>query len=325
MLISFVVPCYNSEKYMRKCVDSLLIEDAEIILVNDGSTDGTADICDEYKEKYENVVVVHKKNGGHGSGINAGLKIARGKYFKVVDSDDWLNKKALRHVMETLKNTDVDMYIANYVYEHTYTNSKKIISYKNVLPENKVFSWNEIGKFRMSQYILMHSVIYKTEILHACNLTLPEHTFYVDNLYVYLPLLKVNKMYYSNINLYRYLIGRDDQSVNEKRMIKLVDNQVLVTKKMIDVEINTDVKHLKKYMRNYLGMMMSISSIFLMLNGSKEADIKRKDLWDYLKKSNYYWSVKYFSIAFFTTFRGSLGKKIALSIYSKARKIYKFN
>lgn len=90
-IISFTVPCYNSQEYMRNCVDSLLVggEDVEIVIVNDGSSDRTIDIAREYEAEYPTIVkVIDKPNGGHGSGVNAGLKIATGLYYKVVDSDD---------------------------------------------------------------------------------------------------------------------------------------------------------------------------------------------------------------------------------------------
>ena len=101
-LISFAVPCYNSQDYMRRCVDSLLSggDKIEIIIVNDGSTDRTAEIADEYKAKYPNIVkVVHKENGGHGSGIMAGLAEAEGLYYKVVDSDDWADAESLQRIL----------------------------------------------------------------------------------------------------------------------------------------------------------------------------------------------------------------------------------
>ena len=105
-LLSITVPCYNSEKYMRKCIDSLLPggEDVEIIIVDDGSTDGTARIADEYVEKYPDIVkAIHKENGGHGSGVNAGIENASGLFFKVVDSDDWVLDTAYQTVLDTLR------------------------------------------------------------------------------------------------------------------------------------------------------------------------------------------------------------------------------
>ena len=97
-LISFVVPCYNSSSYMHHALDTILEikEDIELIIVNDGSTDDTLKIAKEYQKKYPQVIkVIDKENGGHGSGVNAGLGIASGKYFKVVDSDDWVDTSSL--------------------------------------------------------------------------------------------------------------------------------------------------------------------------------------------------------------------------------------
>ena len=105
--ISFTVPCYNSQGYMKKCIDSLLTagNDVEIIIVNDGSTDGTLQIANEYARSFPQIVrVIDKPNGGHGSGVNAGLKAAQGVYFKVVDSDDWLDADALKALLDTVKS-----------------------------------------------------------------------------------------------------------------------------------------------------------------------------------------------------------------------------
>ena len=109
--ISFLVPCYNSQDYMEKCIESLLIgkDDVEIIIVDDGSKDNTGKIADRYAKKYPDTVkVVHQPNGGHGEGINTGLKVATGKYFKVVDSDDWVGEKAYKTLLKKIKNIDSD-------------------------------------------------------------------------------------------------------------------------------------------------------------------------------------------------------------------------
>lgn len=101
--LSFVVPCYNSESYMARCIESLLPggEDVEIIIIDDGSKDKTVEIADAYQKQYPDLVkVIHKENGGHGSGVNAGLACARGVYFKVVDSDDWLDGTAYQKLLE---------------------------------------------------------------------------------------------------------------------------------------------------------------------------------------------------------------------------------
>ena len=124
-LLSVAIPSYNSEAYMRKCIDSLLAggEDVEILIVNDGSTDRTGVIADEYAARYPSIVkAIHKENGGHGSAVNAGLAQATGLYFKVVDSDDWVKESAYFKILETLKDittgdSSLDMLISNFVYE----------------------------------------------------------------------------------------------------------------------------------------------------------------------------------------------------------------
>lgn len=322
-LITFVVPCYNSEEYMEHAILSILSggNDIEVIIVNDGSQDSTLKIANKYKKKYPSMVkVIDKENGGHGSGVNAGLAQAQGKYFKVVDSDDWVDEESLKKVIATLKKIDVDMLVVNYVYEKN-GNSKEM-NYKNILPENNIFTWDDTNKFKISKYLLMHSIIYKTSILKKINLQLPEHTFYVDNIFVYYPLPHVKKMYYLNIPFYRYFIGRDNQSVNESVMIKRIDQQIRVTKMMIDFFNPEDFSNikLKNYLIHYLDIMMCVTTILLSIENTEEARIKIKDLWKYLD-SKYPTIKKKFRIANLTR----APRFIAVPIYKIARKIYKFN
>ena len=244
-LLSIAVPCYNSAAYMRKCIDSLLPggEDVEIIIVNDGSGDSTPDIAEEYRERYPGIIkVVNKENGGHGSAVNAGIEHARGLYFKVVDSDDWVSQSAYIRILDKIKELlksgkSIDMFISNYVYEKEGEKRKKVMKYTHTLPEEEIFTWKDVRHFRVGQYILMHSVIYRTNLLRDCGLKLPEHTFYVDNIFVFNPLPYVKTMYYMNVNFYRYFIGREDQSVNEQVMISRIDQQITVNKLLVDYYI----------------------------------------------------------------------------------------
>lgn len=105
-LLTITVPCFNSESYLKRCLDSLVMggKDVEIIVVNDGSTDRTGEIAESYAKRFPDLVTaVHKENGGHGSGVNTGLRLASGKYFKVVDSDDWLEEDAYRELLKQIK------------------------------------------------------------------------------------------------------------------------------------------------------------------------------------------------------------------------------
>ena len=221
-LLSIAIPCYNSAGYMRKCIDSLLPggEDVEIIIVNDGSSDNTPDIAEEYRERFPGIIkVVNKENGGHGSAVNAGLEQARGLYFKVVDSDDWVSQSAYIQILDKLGELlhggkSVDMMISNFVYEKEGEKHRKVMKYHHALPQEEIFTWKDVRHFRVGQYILMHSVIYRTNLLRDCGLKLPENTFYVDNIFVFNPLPYVKTMYYMDVNFYRYFIGRADQSLS---------------------------------------------------------------------------------------------------------------
>ena len=335
--ISFAIPCYNSEAYMEKAINSILVggEDVEILVVNDGSKDGTQKIAERYQEKYPTIVkAIEKENGGHGDAVNCGLQHATGKYFKVVDSDDWVDEDSLLKILDAVKgfvdaDSEVDMVIANYVYEKVGMEHKKVIRYDNVLPENQIFRWDDIGRFRLDQYILMHSVIYRTEMLKLCQLELPKHTFYVDNIYVYYPLPHVRTLYYLNVDFYRYFIGREDQSVNEKVMISRIDQQLFVTKTMIamyELRMITS-KKLRKYMINYLAIMMTVSSILCIRSKKQENLVKKKELWDYLKRKDYktYIKIRYGILGQTMNLPGRPGRKVSSLAYSVARRLIGFN
>ena len=331
-LITFAVPSYNSEAYMEHCIDTLLTggEEVEIIIVNDGSKDNTKKIADRYAKQYPTIVkAVHKENGGHGSGVNKGLELATGLYYKVVDSDDWVDEDALKKTLETIKKLhkekkDVDMMVVNYVYEKG--DKQKVISYEGTLPENKVFTWDDVGKFKTGQYLLMHSVIYNTKFLRDTNLKLPEHTFYVDNIFVYYPLPKIKTMYYLNVDFYRYFIGREDQSVNEQTMIKRIDQQIFVTKTMIDFFNPYDYweknKKCAKYLIHYIDIMMSVSTILMQVSGTEENMEKKRELWNYLKEKN---SKLYKTCKLSVSGLSNMPKFISIPGYRIAQKIYKFN
>lgn len=330
--ITFAVPCYNSESYMEHCIESLLVggKDVEIILVDDGSRDNTAKIADKYEKKYPDIVrAVHKENGGHGSGVNKGLELATGLYYKVVDSDDWVDEASLKKVLEAIKklkkdNTLVDMMVVNYVYERHH--EQKEIKYVNTLPENKVFGWDEVGKFKKDAYLLMHSVIYNTKFLKETGLKLPEKTFYVDNIFVYYPLPYIKTMYYLNTPFYRYFIGREDQSVNEKTMIKRIEQQLYVNKLMIDFydpyEYWDTNRNCAKYLIHYIDIMMSVSTILLQISNTKEHQQKRKELWQYLKEKN---PKLYKTCKLSLSGATCLPRFLSIPGYKIAQKIYKFN
>lgn len=339
--LSFVVPCYNSEDYMARCVESLLPggENVEIIIIDDGSKDRTGAIADEYQKKYPSLIkVIHKENGGHGSGVNAGLACAQGIYFKVVDSDDWLDGEACRKLLEKIKffcgkekgEERPDLFVCNYVYNHLEENVTHSIGYGNVFPKEKICHWSEIGHFLPSQYLVMHALVYRTEVLRQSGIVLPEHTFYVDNLFAYCPLPYVKNLFYMDIDLYQYYLGREDQSVNEQVLKRRIDQQIKVTKLVIastDLEkIREKEPKLASYMCRNISIMMAISSIHLLLIGNDEALEKREKLWEEIKTSDskLYHRLKYASISGWTDLPGKMGGKLTILGYRLARAVYQF-
>lgn len=336
-LLTIAIPCYNSQDYMENCIKSLLVggEDVEILIVDDGSKDATPEIADSYAKRYPTIIrAIHQENGGHGSAVNAGVQNATGLYYKVVDSDDWVDEKAFLTVLEKLRqlaggDETVDLLIANFVYDKVGVKHKKVMRYTSMFPVDQVFGWNDVKLITKGHYLLMHSVIYRTDMLRKCKLELPKHTFYVDNIYVYHPLPYVKKMYYMDVDLYHYYIGRGDQSVNEEIMIGRIDQQIKVNKIMIeDYDLwRIQNKRLRKYMFNYLEIITVISTVLLLRSGTDENLQKKRDLWKYIKD---------YDIRLFHHLRngimgnamnlpGKSGRKISVAAYKLTQKIVGFN
>lgn len=336
-LLTIAVPCYNSEAYMEHCVASLLPggDEVEILLINDGSRDHTPEIADRLASEYPDIIkVIHKENGGHGSGVNVGIEQARGLYYKVVDSDDWVDGEAYSKILDTLREFAAleekpDAVISNYVYEKEGAKHKKVMRYNKSLPREKIFTWDDVKGMGLGHYILMHSLIYRTQVLRDCGLHLPEHTFYVDNLFAFVPFPYVKRMYYLDVDFYRYYIGRSDQSVNEKVMISRADQQIRVNKLMIDcmAEQGTEHTNLRRYMLNYLSIVTTVTSIILIRANTKEALKQKDELWRYMKKKDpvTYVRLRRGILGMAMNFRSKLGLSIAVAGYKIAQKLYGFN
>lgn len=335
-LLTFAIPCYNSQDYMEHCIDSILPggDDVEILIIDDGSKDRTAEIADAYEAKYPGIVrAIHQENGGHGEAVNAGIRNATGLFFKVVDSDDWVDEEAYKQILKKLKEfaggpTTLDMMLANYVYEKEGAYHKKVMR-QTGFPQDRVFTWSDIRHFHKGHYILMHSVIYRTELLRACGLELPKHTFYVDNIYVYKPLPHVRTMYYMDVDFYRYFIGREDQSVNEKVMISRIDQQIRVNKIMIDDVDLHKVTNLKcrKYMINYLEIITVVSTIMLIRSGTEENLEKKRELWKYIKDKDIalFHKLRHGIMGQTMNLPGKGGRKISVAAYRLSQKVVGFN
>ena len=336
-LLTIAIPCYNSQGYMRHALESILPcqKGLEILIIDDGSTDDTARIADDYAARYpETVRALHQRNGGHGKAVMSGLLYARGEYYKVLDSDDWMDAQALDALMRLLKELrrrqlQTDMIITNYVYEKPSENKRHVISYRNVLPKGRLLSWDEVGHFLPQQNLLMHSIIYRRAILNECRLELPAHTFYVDNLFAYQPLSCVDSLIYLDVDLYHYFIGRSDQSVNEQIMISRIDQQLRVTRMMIEsTDISfRDVPRRYAYQIKYLTMVLVVSSILLIRAATPEALEKKERLWRMFKQEKpwLYRDVSHTMLGWLIQRDSAAGRRLLSLLYTISQRIFSFN
>ena len=175
----------------------------------------------------------------------------------------------------------------------------------------------------------MHSVIYRTKILRECGMELPKHTFYVDNIYVFQPLPYVKNIYYLDVCLYKYFIGRDDQSVHESVMIKRLDQQYRVTKLMLEIYNSSpkDQKSANDAMIHYFDMMMCVSSILSIREGSEERLKDKEKLWKQLEETNpeLYGIVRNSLLGRTMNLPGKFGRKCSVVGYKVVNKFFGFN
>lgn len=323
---------------MKKCIDSILSlgEDVEILIIDDGSNkDNTLEIAKKYQKKYPNICkAIHKKNGGHGDALNVGIAHAKGLFVKVVDSDDWIGKSEGKKLVSTIKNLEnrkanVDLIITDFIYDKVGAIHKKKMTYGISIPKNRVITWDELRIFPIGTYMLMHSLCYKTSVLKASKLNLPKKTFYVDNIYAYKPLPYVKKLYYLDVNLYHYFIGRNDQSVNEKVMIDRLEQQYRVTRIML---YNVNLKSVKSeklyhYMLSYMSIIMTVTTVFSILSKDKHWLEEKDKLWRELKRKNnkLYHELMYCFLGLFVNLPGKVGKKIVVGGYKIFQHLYGFN
>lgn len=214
-LLTVVIPTYNMERFLRQCLDSFIDESIldviEIIIVNDGSRDSSAEIAEEYVYKYpDSFILINKENGGHGSTINKGIEIATSKYFKVVDSDDWVDTKAFAHFVQKLKNTDSDCVVTRFNYHFQDTGTIKLDDNTDGLPAEEEF----VLLKHICRFIPMHSLCFKTSVLKNNNIRLFEHCFYVDIQYAMYPLPYIQTAVFYDCVVYQYRLDREGQSVS---------------------------------------------------------------------------------------------------------------
>lgn len=221
-ILSIAIPAYNVEKYLEQCLKSFevpeILEKIEVLIINDGSKDRTPEIAQVYCDKYPNTYFLYnKENGGHGSGINYGIKYATGKYFKVVDGDDWLNTKELNDFVTLLESVDTDVVAADFLCIQDGTEA--ILSEKHcTLTETQYGQVANLDEGAVKDVIKMHALTIKTEILQKHDIVIDEKCFYVDCEYITFPIPYVKTVYFCNKYIYMYRLGRNGQSMDIKSM-----------------------------------------------------------------------------------------------------------
>lgn len=229
-ILSVVIPTYNMEKYLHRCLDSLVIADKElfntleVLIVNDGSKDSSLAIAHEYQIKYSQVFrVIDKENGNYGSCVNKGLELATGKYFRILDADDWFDSDQLELFLKILRTSNTDVVISNYT---RYCGNKKEYVCINGLEFNKVYDIDTYV-FSSKSYrdlLLMHAMTFKTDLLRSIDYKQQTGISYTDIEYCYFPFSKAKTMMFVDVNLYQYLLGREGQTMQRENMIRSIEH-----------------------------------------------------------------------------------------------------
>lgn len=289
-LLSVVIPAYNVSEYIDKLLNSLLAckrkDQLEILIINDGSKDNTLIKAISYQEQHPNIIkVTDKENGGHGSTINTGKSIASGKYFKVVDGDDWVNTKELDLLIDKLKNTDDDMLVCNYTL---MSDDGTIIEQKEEKPEkikyNVTYSIEEIIEKNVYPFTF-HSLFFKTEIFQKSR-KIDENCFYVDLEYALYPLEFVKSIRFFCENIYLYRIGRNGQSVSPENYCRNKNNLVTVLLSLSNFVTSYNISLAKReyVIRRIEGLYTTILDIYFFINNKKRANDFLIDIENNVKK-----------------------------------------
>lgn len=248
-LLSIIVPTYNMEALLPHCLDSLLANDTlerlEVIVVNDGSKDASLAIAQDYERRFpQTVTVIDKPNGNYGSTINAALPVAKGKYVKILDSDDSFNTAALISFLDALERTDVDFAVTHYtiIKAGGKTELAKYNLYgKEPYEYGKVYDLDSVLKDGYIRFFLMHSITYRTEMLRTGGYMQTEGISYTDLEWDTYPLFYARTIAFFDINLYQYNMAREGQTMDPKVLVRSVGQLETVTGKLLDFIERNDI------------------------------------------------------------------------------------
>lgn len=280
-LLSIIIPSYNMEALLGRCINSLLpgkIKNIEVIIVNDGSKDRTLEIAKNYYKEYPDVIIViDKPNGNYGSCINEGLKIATGRYVKILDADDWFDKSAFEEFVTRLENTNSDLVLTDFNY--VLADKKKKLKTFNFSEDNY-----QLEPFQDSSFweMEMHAITYKTRLLRDNNYYQTEGISYTDQEWVFFPMQYVNSISYFKLKVYQYFLGREGQTMDPKFENKKIHNKTIVLKSMIIFYKNFDKYNLKEksayFEYRFYSFLRSIYKNYILLQENDDKQIELREL-----------------------------------------------
>lgn len=304
-ILSISIAAYNLEKLIDQCLESLLsiknIDDLELIITNDGSMDGTLAKLEEWKKKYPStIILVSQKNQGAGSTVNNGIKYATGKYFRMIDGDDWVESDNLDSFIDTLKTNDSDLIVSDYCfYEENLKRKGKTVNFD--LEKNTTLPFELCFKNLPSE---MHAITFKTQIMK--NVTL-DNGFYTDVEYLLYPMENVKTVFYFPSVVYVYRVGQAGQSVSPSSRMKHIDDHTLVLNHLLawyEEKKNTLAKEKRAFISFRLSLMADNQlTAYLFFEPSKKykTEIKKfvkmissyKDIMKFYKHNKKYMLLKY--------------------------------
>ena len=294
ILLTVAVPSYNSQETLRQCLDSMydkrFIGRLEVIVVDDGSKDHTADIAREYVAREPGLFrLISKRNGGHGSGVNTGIEAAHGRYFRIVDSDDWVDPDGLAELLDAMETSSPDCFLDERIEVHTDENFIDHISLPQFAHTGEVVPFEEICGKEYFRNISMHALTARTELLRSRNIKLLEHTFYVDMQYVIGVAAYAQTVYMLRHGVYCYRLGSAEQSVSYMNYVKNYRQHDKVLKACADFCIRR-AEEMPEGREIYMRMMLTLLArtqfnIALIYNPDRrEGELQAKELDIYLSK-----------------------------------------
>ena len=238
-LLTVCTAAYNAELYIGRMLDSILLCDnkslIEIIVVNDGSTDATKSIVEEYTLKYPDIVrLINKSNGGSGSARNVAFKKAKGKYLKIIDADDFVKTNELEKFVKELAFVDADVIWNGFIKRNGYSGYDEFDDFASkYMNENEIVELETFG-LKIPDHYVMHGITYRTAIIQEHKLFLSEGTPYVDLEYQILPVPYINTVAYINHHFYFYNYGLEGQSMDPQVVVKKEEKIKDLVKSILD-------------------------------------------------------------------------------------------